>query len=194
MRSNSTTVREYLGGLSADRRAAIGPVRRTILENLDKDYREGMQYGMIGYAVPHRVYPAGYHCDPSQPLCFAMLGAQKNHCSLYLMSVYGSEKERAWFEAAWKKTGKKLDMGRACIRFTSADELALDVIGEAVRRVPARAYIESVEKILAGRAGPGGKKGSGPPKKAAKKTAKRAAKKTAKKTAKRAAGEARGRA
>ena len=89
MQDKATTVEQYLSGLTADRRKAIEAVRQVILKNLDKDYEEGIQYGMIGYYVPHRVYPAGYHCDPKQPLPFAGLASQKNYMSLYLMCVYG---------------------------------------------------------------------------------------------------------
>jgi hypothetical protein len=104
-----------------------------------------MQYGMIGYYVPHRVYPAGYHCDPKQPLPFAALASQKNYMSLYLMCVYGDSPLAKWFREAWAKSGKKLDMGKACVRFKKLEDLALDVIGEAIRRVPARKYIEFCE-------------------------------------------------
>src|SRR6188474_3300651 len=88
MQSKAATVEQYLDELPEDRREAIAAVRRLILENLDEDFEEGMQYGMIGYYVPHHVYPAGYHCDPRQPLPFAALASQKNYMSLYLMSVY----------------------------------------------------------------------------------------------------------
>ena len=89
MQSKAKTVAEYLAELPEDRRKAIETVRQVVLKNLDSHYEEGMQYGMIGYYVPHRVYPAGYHCDPKQPLPFASLGSQKNHMALYLMCIYG---------------------------------------------------------------------------------------------------------
>ena len=89
MQSKASTVAEYLSRLPEDRRKDIDAVRQVILKNLDQDYEEGIQYGMIGYYVPHRVFPAGYHCDPRQPLPFAALGSQKNYMSLYLMCVYG---------------------------------------------------------------------------------------------------------
>lgn len=151
MQSKATTVADYLAQLPADRRAEIQVVREVILRNLDKDYEEGMQYGMIGYYVPHRVYPAGYHCDPRQPVTFAGLASQKNHMSVYLMCVYGSEEQKRLFEEAWKRTGKKLDMGKSCIRFKKAEDLALDVLGETIRRVPARKYIEHFEAMLQSR-------------------------------------------
>lgn len=145
MQSKAATVAEYLAELPEDRRRALEAVRKVILDNLDSGYEEGMQYGMIGYYVPHRVYPAGYHCDPKQPLPFAALASQKNYMSLYLMCTYGDAPLAASFREAWSKTGKKLDAGKACIRFKKLDDLALDVIGEAIRRMPARKYIAVCE-------------------------------------------------
>jgi hypothetical protein len=149
MKSDATTVEAYLAALPEDRRTAIEAVRKVILDNLDADYEEGIQYGMIGYYVPHRVYPAGYHCDPKQPLPFAALASQKGYMSVYLMCIYGHEALRTRFEAACAKAGKKLDMGKSCVRFKKVDDLALDAIGEAIRQVPARRYIEYVESALA---------------------------------------------
>jgi hypothetical protein len=148
MQSKAATVEEYLAELPADRRAEIQQVREVILKNLDADYEEGMQYGMISYFVPHRVYPAGYHCDPKQPLPFACLASQKNYMSLYMMSCYAEGEGLKRFQDAWKKTGKKLDMGKSCIRFKRADDLALEVIADAIRRMPARKYIERCVSFL----------------------------------------------
>jgi hypothetical protein len=145
MQSKALTVDEYLAELPADRREAIQAVREIILKNLDKDFEEGIQYGMIGYYVPHRIHPAGYHCDPRQPLPFAGLAAQKNYMSLYLMSVYGDSDHHKWFLSEWKKSGKKLDMGKCCVRFKKVEDLALDVIAELFRRMTARKYIEYCE-------------------------------------------------
>jgi hypothetical protein len=147
MQSKATTVQQYLAELPADRRTTIKKVRAVILKNLDPVFEEGMQYGMIGYYVPHRVYPAGYHCDPKQPLPFAGLASQKNYMSVYLGCVYGPERERE-FRKAWAKTGKKLDMGKSCVRFKKLDDLALDVIGEAIRRVSARGFIKEYESLI----------------------------------------------
>lgn len=148
MQSKARTVQEYLAELPPDRRAAIEAVRRVFLQNLDKDYEEGMLYGAIGYYVPHRVYPKGYHCDPSKPLPFAGLGMQKHYMSVGLMCHYVDEAEDKRFRAAWAKTGKKLDMGKCCIRFRKLDDLALDVLADAIRRVPARVYIERYERSI----------------------------------------------
>lgn len=148
MQSKATTVEQYLRELPEDRRAALQAVRNVILRNLDKDYEEGMQYGMIGYYVPHRVYAAGYHCDPSKPLPFAALASQKHHMGVGLMCHYGGGAEDKWFRAAWAKTGKKLDMGMCCVRFKRIEDVPLEVIGEAIRRVPARKYIAHYESAI----------------------------------------------
>lgn len=147
MQSKAATVDQYLAELPPDRRAALQAVRKTILKNLDRDYEEGMGYGMIGYYVPHRVFPPGYHCDPRQPLPFAGLASQKNYMSLYLMTIYGPGGEQDWFRTAWARTGKKLDMGKCCIRFRKLEDLALDVVAEAIRRVPAKAYVAHYVKL-----------------------------------------------
>lgn len=148
MQKSAKTISDYLAELPPERRAALVAVQEVIRQNLDSDYEEGMQYGMIGYYVPHRVFPPGYHCDPKQPLPFAGLASQKNYMSLYLMATYGDEGEQQWLRAAWAPTGKKLDMGKSCIRFKKLDELALEVIGEAIRRVPAKTFIERYQATL----------------------------------------------
>ena len=189
MKSKATTVKDYLASLPDDRRKGIEVLRKVIRKNLDKNYEESMLWGMIGYAVPHRVWPLGYHCDPSKPLMMAALASQKSNMTVYLMSVYGDKAERAWFQKAWAKTGKKLNMGGCCVRFTKVEDAALDVIGEAIRRTPAMSYVENYVKILAstGR-GPDGKKlkREVTAKKVAKTSAKKVSKKVAKKAAKKA--------
>ena len=197
MKSKATTVKDYLASLPEDRRKGIEVLRKVIRKNLDKNYEESMLWGMIGYAVPHRVWPLGYHCDPSKPLMMAALASQKSNMTVYLMSVYSDKAERAWFQKAWAKTGKKLNMGGCCVRFTKVEDAALDVIGEAIRRTPAMSYVENYVKILAstGR-GPDGKKlkrevtAKKVAKTSAKKVAKKVSKKAAKKATKRVAGEA----
>lgn len=148
MQSKAATVEQYLSELPPERREALEAVRAVILQNLDPDYEEGMQYGMIGYYVPHRVYPPGYHCDPRQPLPYACLASQKNHMSLSLMSVYAEGEHAEWFREQWKRSGKKLDMGKSCIRFKKLADLPLDVIAEAIRRMPAREHIAHYESAL----------------------------------------------
>jgi hypothetical protein len=158
MQTKAKTVDAYLASLPADRRVAVAAVREVIRANLDEGYEEGIQYGMIGYYVPHRLFPAGYHTDPTQPLPFAALASQKNHMSLYLMGVYcgcaegpgGETGDARWFREAWARTGKKLDMGKSCVRFKKLDQVALEVVGEAIRRIPAKTYVRRYEQVLAG--------------------------------------------
>jgi hypothetical protein len=148
MTSNARTVDDYVAALPEDRRAALSAVRQVILANLPQGYEECMQYGMIGYVVPHRLYPAGYHCDPKQPLTYASLGSQKNHMAIYLMCVYGDPATAQWFRKAFQAAGKKLDMGKSCVRFKKLDDLPLDVIGQVIARVPVKAYLARVEQVL----------------------------------------------
>lgn len=180
MQSKATTVERYLAELPAERREAVEAVRSVIRKNLPKGYEEGMQYGMIGYYVPHSLYPAGYHCDPRQPLPFANLASQKNHMALYLMSCYLEPDEAKWFEQAWTKTGKKLDMGKSCVRFKKLDEVPLAVVGQAVKRVPVKKYIAQYESALSktSRAKAGASAKSSKKSAAKKATAKKAAKKS----------------
>lgn len=147
VQSKATTVEQYLAELPPDRREAISAVRKVILENLPKGYEETMSYGMIGYVVPHTIFPQGYHCDPSQPLGYAGLASQKNHMAIYLMCVYGHKETNEWFVKAFKASGKKLDMGKSCIRFKKLEDLPLDVIGKAIARVPVKKFVESYVKV-----------------------------------------------
>jgi hypothetical protein len=152
MTSKAATVEAYMAGLPEDRRAALEAVRKVIRKNVDKKIEEGMQYGMIGYYIPHSIYPKGYHCDPKQPLPFVALASQKNYMSLYMFCDYvrGDQNEdETWLRAEWAKTGKKLDMGKSCIRFKKLDDLALDVVGQALKRIPMKAHIAQYEANLA---------------------------------------------
>jgi hypothetical protein len=153
MTSTAKTVDEYLAALPPDRRTAISAVREVILTNLQAGYEEAMQYGMIGYVVPHSIYPAGYHCDPSKPLTYAMLGSQKNHMAIYLCNVYGHKETETWFRKAFQATGKKLDMGKSCVRFKKLEQLPLDVIGQVIARTPVDKYIAGVEHAINRRPG-----------------------------------------
>lgn len=147
------SVDAYLAAQPEDRRTALSRVRDVIRRNLPKGYEEGIQYGMIGYFVPRSIYPAGYHANPKEPLPFVGLGAQKGHMSLHLMCVYGDEELRRWFADEYAKTGKKLDMGKACVRFKTLDDLALDVVGKVIAKVPVATYVARYEAAI-----PAGKK------------------------------------
>ncbi len=148
MQSKAKTVNQYLAELPADRRKVMKAVRAVVLKNLPKGYAEGMQCGMIGYFIPHSIYPPGYHCDPKQPLPFAGLASQKNHMAIYLMCVYSDPELEDWFREAWAKTGKKLDMGKSCVRFKKLDDVALEVIGQAIRKVPVKKFIAFYESAI----------------------------------------------
>lgn len=155
MQSTAATVAEYLDSLPEERRILVGAVRDTMLANIDPLYEEKMQYGAIGWVVPHSVYPPGYHCKPIDPVPFAGIASQKNAVSIYLMGLYiggdgaGETEEVTWFRDAWAASGKKKpDMGKSCIRFKKLDDIALDVIGEAVRRMPVQRYLEAYLKSI----------------------------------------------
>ena len=128
-KSEAKTAAAYLKELPADRRAVVSKVREVILENLPKGFEEMMSFGMICYGIPLERYPDTYN---KQPLCFASLAAQKNYFALYLMGVYGDPKREKQLADAYKKLGKKLDMGKSCLRFKSLDDLPLDVIAKLV--------------------------------------------------------------
>ncbi|MFI4860782.1 MAG: DUF1801 domain-containing protein [Phycisphaerales bacterium JB063] len=172
MQSKATTVAQYLKELPDDRRKAIAKLRSVIKKNLPKGFEEGMQYGMIGYYVPHKLYPNGYHCDPKQPLPFASIASQKNHMALYTMTVYSNPDIQAWFTKAWTAAGHKLDMGKSCIRFKKIEDVPLDVVGQLFTKVSVEQYIELYENAYLNRSKPAPKTSG------KKKTTKKAAKKT----------------
>lgn len=153
MKSKATTVAAYLESLPSDRREAIQTVRRIILDNLDKDFEECMQYGVIGYCVPHSVWPHGHHTRPELPLMYMGLSSQKNDMVVYMLCLYRNEPMRDWFDKAWKATGKKSQMevsgAGCCLRFKKVEDLSLDLIGEAMRRVPVQKYLEHHVAALA---------------------------------------------
>lgn len=133
------TVAEYLEQLPPERRAVVSKVRQVVKAHLPKGYRESVNWGVITYEVPLTRLPDTYN---GQPLCYASIAAQKNHYSLYLMCAYGDAKRAKWLADEFAKRGKKLDKGKACVRFTSLDDLPLDVIGEAIASVPLDRYVE----------------------------------------------------
>ena len=148
MQSKATTVSEYLASMPADRRAHVSRIRVLVNANIDPAIQEGMLYGMITWSVPHAVFPPGYHVDPKTPLPFAALASQKNHMSLYLMTAYGEGSTgEAWIRTNWPKTANKLDMGKSCIRFTRSEDLALDVVAEAIRRVPVQEHLSWYARV-----------------------------------------------
>ncbi|MBM3788507.1 MAG: DUF1801 domain-containing protein [Acidobacteria bacterium] len=145
MQSKATSVADYVAGLPEDRREAIERIRAVIRKKLPKGYEEGMQYGMIGYYVPHKLYPAGYHCDAKQPLPFAAVASQKNYISVYLMAAYADGAVERYIKSAFAESGRKLDMGKCCLRFKKPGDIPLDIIGTAISMVPVREWISIYE-------------------------------------------------
>lgn len=142
MQSTAQTVDEYIESLPPDRRHAIGALRDVICRNLPQGYEEGMQYGMIGYYIPLSRYPNTYN---GQALSYVGLASQKNYMSLYLMGVYGDEERERWFREAFASRGKKLNMGKSCVRFKKLEDLPLDVIGEAIAQISVDDYLRWYE-------------------------------------------------
>ena len=148
MPSEVQDVEEYLASLPEDRREAITAIREVILKNLPKGYEEGVQWGMPSYFVPLSEYPSGYNCQPDQPLPFVGFASQKNHMAFYGFCIYIDDALKDRFISGWKKTGKKLDMGKSCVRFKKLEDVPLKVIGDAVKRVPMKKYIKQYEEQL----------------------------------------------
>lgn len=141
--SKARTAEDYLAELPEARRQAIAAVRKVILKNLPKGYEETMQYGMISYVVPLEKFPDTYN---KQALAIASLASQKNYMTLYLMCVYGNDENENSFKKRYEASGKKLDMGKSCVHFKKLDDLALDVIGETIARMPVSDFIKLYEE------------------------------------------------
>ena len=139
---SATTPEQYIDDLPADRREAIAKVRSVVKKNLPKGYAEFVSWGMLNYGVPLTKFA---NTGNGQPLCYAALAAQKNYCSLYLMSVYGDKKQEARLRDGFKAAGKKLDMGKSCLRFKKVDDLVPEAIGKLIAKMPPDAYIEHFE-------------------------------------------------
>lgn len=148
MQSKAKTVTEYIESLPDDRKKIISDIRKVIKKNLPKGFEETMQYGMISYVVPHKLYPAGYHCKPADALPFISVASQKNHIALYHMMVYQGELHD-WFLNAWKgTTDKKLDIGKSCIRFKKAEDVPLRLFGELASKITPKQWIAVYEKTF----------------------------------------------
>jgi hypothetical protein len=148
MQSKAKTVDEYLATLPDDRAEIIAALRNVIKKNLPKGFEETMQYGMISYVVPHKLYPAGYHCNPKDALPFMSLASQKNHIAVYHMAIYQGLLHD-WFLKEYKKhSDKKLDIGKSCIRFKKPDDVPVKLFGELASKVKPAEWIEIYEKTL----------------------------------------------
>jgi uncharacterized protein YdhG (YjbR/CyaY superfamily) len=149
MQSNAATVDQYLSEVPPERQEAMNKLRKVILKNLPKGFKETMGYGMMGYCVPHSIYPAGYHCNPKDPLPFAGLASQKNSINFYHMGIYADPKLLKWFMDEYAKTGLgKLDMGKSCMRFKKPEQIPYQLIGELISKITVEKWIEIYEKNL----------------------------------------------
>lgn len=149
MRSEATTAVEYLSSVPEDRIEPMDKLYKAIKKNLPKGFSEGMGYGMLGWSVPHSMYPAGYHCDPAQPLPFLGIASQKNFIAVYHMGVYSDPKLLKWFTDEFPKHSKrKLDMGKSCIRFKNMNDIPYQLIGELASKMTPQEWIAMYEKVL----------------------------------------------
>lgn len=149
MQSKATTVDAYIAELPEDRQKAVSKLRSVIKKNLPKGFKEGMGYGMMGWSVPHSIYPAGYHCTPTDPLPFMGLASQKNFIAVYHMGVYANPKLLKWFtDAHAKASPKKLDMGKSCIRYKKPEDIPFDLIAELATKITVQEWIDMYESNL----------------------------------------------
>ncbi len=143
MKYDVNSVKEYLDAVPEERKAAFLKLRDVVLENLPAGFEETLQYGMPGYVVPHALYPAGYHCNPSDPLPFISIASQKNFVALYHMGIYSDPHLLEWFKAEYPKHCKtKLDMGKSCIRFKNVKNIPFDLIGDLVQKMTPEDWIK----------------------------------------------------
>ncbi len=149
MQSKAQTPDEYFNSLPEDRKYAMNELRNVIRQNIPKGFAEVMSYGMVGYVVPHSLYPNGYHCDPKQPLPFLGMASQKHFIALYHMGIYSDKKLFDWFVKEYPKHSKaKLDMGKSCIRFKKPELIPFKLIGELAAKMTPKDWIATYEKIL----------------------------------------------
>ena len=149
MTSDAKNPEEYINSLPEERKIYIEKLRSVIQKNLPKGFEEGMNYGMMGYYVPHTIYPKGYHCKPSDPLPFMGFASQKNSINFYHMGIYANKDLYDWFVAEYPKySTRKLDMGKSCIRFKKFDEIPFDLIGELVTKISVEDWIATYESAF----------------------------------------------
>jgi hypothetical protein len=149
MTSKATHPDEYIASLPEDRQKAVSELRKVIGKNLSKGFEEQMSYGMLGWVVPHSVYPAGYHCDPKLPLPFLSVASQKASINIYHMGIYADEQLLNWFTSEYPKhTKAKLDMGKSCMRFKKPEDIPYQLIGELAKKMSAKEWIALYEKAF----------------------------------------------
>jgi len=146
MHIDANTVEQYVDQLPDDRKQAINRLRKTILDHLPTGFVETMSYGMIGYVVPHTIYPKGYHCDPKLPLPFMSIASQKSFIAVYHMGIYADPRLKSWFENEYAKYfPSKPDMGKSCLRFKKIDQIPFDLIGELTGKMSTEEWIKTYE-------------------------------------------------
>ncbi|NQX77055.1 iron chaperone [Gilvibacter sp.] len=149
MKVNANTVEEYFQAIPEERQPHMKKLHQTIVDNLPEGFQVGMSYGMVGYVVPHSLYPAGYHCDPKLPLPFMSIASQKNFIALYHMGIYANPELLAWFQEEYPKHVKtKLDMGKSCIRFKKPEVIPYDLIGELCKQMDPQKWINVYESVI----------------------------------------------
>jgi uncharacterized protein YdhG (YjbR/CyaY superfamily) len=147
MKSEAKTVEEYLNSLPEERKEAVSKLREVVKKNLPKGFSEVISYGMIGYVVPHSLYPKGYHCNPSQPVPFINIGSQKNYVSFHHMGIYANKELLSWFTEEYAKQSEfKLDMGKGCVRFKKMDQIPFKLIGVLSKKISPAAWLSFYEK------------------------------------------------
>lgn len=149
MQSKALSVEEYLEQVAEDKKATFVSLRNIIKKNIPKGFEERMSYGMLGYVVPHDIFPSGYHCDPKLPLPFVNLAAQKNFIAIYHMGIYASPELMEWFTSEHaKRSTKKLDMGKSCIRYKKPEDIPVDLIGELMAKMSVQDWISVYTTML----------------------------------------------
>ena len=149
MQSKATSPEQYISELPEDRKEVISKLRQTILINIPKGFEEKMSYGMLGYVVPHSIYPDGYHCTPELPLPFLSIASQKNHIGFYHMGIYSDPELLKWFTAEFPKHSKrKLDMGKSCIRFKNPNDIPYELLGQLVGKMSVADWISKYENTV----------------------------------------------
>ena len=149
MTSDAKTPEEYISALPQDRKDAISKLRKIILKRLPKGFSETISYGMLGYVVPHSIYPDGYHCDPKLPIPFMSIASQKNFVGVYHMGIYANKELYDWFVNEYPKhSNRKLDMGKSCIRLKKIEEIPYELIGELASKMTPDKWIEIYENTI----------------------------------------------
>jgi len=151
MKIEAKSVEEYIDAVPEDRKPAFIQLRETILKNIPDGFKEEISYNMIGYVIPHELYPPGYHVDPKLPLPFTNIASQKNFIGFYHSGIYAMPKLHDWFVEEYKKQSKyKLDMGKSCVRLKRPDDIPFELIGQLMQKVSPEAFIEVYESVLKG--------------------------------------------